>query len=293
MLKLASKTSGTFLLLLIGSCFSVYAQESNQAKVNAGDTAQQLPKWELALGAGAVSLPFYPGSASSRAFVFPAVIPLYRGKYLKLDDDGLRGELYDSDRFDLDFSVDFNIAVDSDDVEERLGMPDLNNIVQVGPSLEWVLKKYDNDEWLFKLGLRAAFAVDGVDINDTGFTTNPQITWYRGFDAWQRDWRFGVTGGLLFGSEKYHDFYYQVDPEFITAERRQFDAGGGFSGFRGIATLVSRNPTSWIAFFARYENYSGASYEDSDLLSASDGFTVGFVYSRFLFRSKTLVNAER
>jgi MipA family protein len=308
MLNLISKSLVTSLLILISVCFSflvqgiftqeVFAQESNEPAADTaantdGQNTLQLPKWELALGAGAVSLPYYPGSASSRTFVFPAVVPLYRGKYLKLDDDGLRGELYDSDRFDLDFSVDFNFAVDSDDVEERLGMPDLDHIVQVGPSLEWMLKKYDNNEWLFKLGLRAAIAVDGVDFNTTGFTANPQLTWYRKFDAWKRSWRLGITGGLLFGTEKYHDFYYQVDSEFSTAARRQFDAGVGFSGFRGIASMVSRSPKSWIALFARYENYSGASYEDSDLLGSSDGLTVGFVYSRFLFRSKTLVNAER
>ena len=307
MLKLISKTL-VRLLLSISVCFSflvqgffaqeVFAEESAETESNSATTAggqniQQLPKWELALGAGAVSFPYYPGSASSRTFVFPAVVPLYRGKYLKLDDDGLRGELYDSDRFDLDFSVDFNLAVDSEDVEERLGMPDLDHIVQVGPSLEWMLKKYDNDEWLFKLGLRAAVAVDGFDFNATGYTANPQLTWYRNFDAWNRSWRLGVTGGLLFGSENYHDFYYQVDQEFSTAGRRQFDASGGFSGFRSIATMVSRNPKSWMALFARYENYSGASYEDSDLLGASDGLTIGFVYSRFLSRSKTLVNAER
>ena len=299
MFDFKSKTA-VFLIFLAtcGYCFPVHAQDTAQGGLTTDNAdlpegTQQLPKWELALGIGATRLPHYPGSASARNFVFPAVIPLYRGEYLKFDDDGLRGEIYKSDRFDLDFSVDFNLAVDSSDVEERLGMPDLDNIIQIGPSLEWILKNDDNDQWLLKLGLRAAVAVDGADLNSTGFTANPQLTWYRKFEALQRDWRLGVTGGLLFGTEKYHDFYYQVSPEFVTAQRTQYDASGGYGGFRGITTLVSRSKKSWIALFARYENYSGAINEDSDLLPSSDGLTFGFVYSRFLFRSKTLVTAER
>ncbi|MBT5031269.1 MAG: MipA/OmpV family protein [Proteobacteria bacterium] len=299
MIDFKSNTA-VFILLLAtyGHCFPAHAQDASQGESTTDKSAlpggtQQLPKWELALGIGATRLPHYPGSASSRNFLFPAVIPLYRGEYLKFDDDGLRGEIYKSDRFYLDFSVDFNLAVDSSDVEERLGMPDLDNIIQLGPSLEWMLKNDDNDQWLLKLGLRAAIAVDGVDLNSTGFTANPQLTWYRKFEAGQRDWRLGVTGGLLFGTENYHDFYYQVSPEFVTAQRAQYDASGGYGGFRGITTLVSRNEKSWIALFARYENYSGAINKGSDLLPSSDGLTFGFVYSRFLFRSKTLVNAER
>jgi len=144
---------------------------------------------------------------------------------------------------------------------------------------------------LLNLPVRSVFAVDS-SADQLGWTASPHLTFYKGVDVFGRSWRLGLSAGLEFGTEKFHDFYYQVAPEFATDTRPAFDAGGGFGGTRFIGTFVSRSEKSWMSFFVRYDRLDGADFEDSPLVERNDGLTFGFIYSRFIFRSKQTVEAK-
>ena len=140
-----------------------------------GSTAiaeEKLPLFELALGPGALYQNYYPGTKDTRKFGFPAIIPVYRGKTLKSDEQGARAQLFKDDRYKLDLSVDFNLAIDSEDVALRQGMPDIDSVLQIGPSLQITLDKSDNSEWMARIPLRAAFTV-GDEVEDAGFIFSP------------------------------------------------------------------------------------------------------------------------
>lgn len=256
--------------------------------------AADLPLWEIAVGAGVLQIPEYRGSDDKRTVPFPFVLPLYRGKRLRIDDEGIRGVLYDTTRVDLDFSIDANPDVDSDDSNAREGMPDLDPTLHLGPSLEVRLWTDIASRRALNLNLplRAVFEVDFSNIDHVGFTGSPHLTFYKGLDLFGREWRLGLSGGLEFGTEKLHDFYYGVDPEFVTPTRREFDAKGGYAGTRFVGTFVSRSEGSWISLFVRYDRFDGAIFEDSPLVERSDGLTFGFIYSRFLARSKRRVQVD-
>ncbi len=271
-----------FLVILISGVFSAHAVR-----------AEKLPLWEVALGGGALRVPEYRGSEDDRDLVFPFIYPVYRGKFLQVDDRGIRGVFYDTDRLELDFSVDANTSVNSDDAGARAGMPDLDPTLQIGPLLQVRLWKdlTARRTLLLNLPLRSVFSV-GSSLEQQGWSASPHLTFYQGLDFLGRSWRLGLSGGLEFGTEKLHDYYYQVTPNFAADARPAFDAGGGFGGTRFIGTLVSRSNKSWLSLFARYDRLDGATFEDSPLVQRNGGLTFGFVYARFIARSKRMVEIK-
>ncbi len=281
-----------FLFTLV-ICQGVHADgsENNNAnvkQVNAPNDDKELPLWELGLGVGGLHQPYYVGTEQTRTFAFPVPVPVYRGDVLKSDDDGMRAELIKNSRFKLDLSLDFNLAVDSDDVDLRTGMNDIGSLLQVGPSLQFKIADNDDHQWLFNLPLRANLEFqDGID--SAGYTFAPNLTYFNYFSWSGKPWRAGVALGPQFGSKDYQNTYYGVASEFATEARPEFSADSGYSGSRLLLSLRSKDKDRLWVWFLRYENISGASFEDSPLVETSRGLSVGVIYSRFLFKSKKTV----
>jgi outer membrane scaffolding protein for murein synthesis (MipA/OmpV family) len=255
--------------------------------------AEELPLWELAVGGGALQVPEYRGSDDNRQIAFPFIYPVYRGNFLRIDDRGVRGVFYGSERIELDISADANTSVDSDGASARAGMPDLDPTLQLGPILQVRLWPDRPTRQVLSLNLpvRSVFAI-GDSVEQVGWTASPHLTFYQRVDLFDRRWRLGLTAGLEFGDDEFHDYYYRVNPEFATDTRPAYDADGGFGGTRFIASFVSRGKKSWMSFFARYDRLGGATFDDSPLVERNDGLTFGFIYARFIARSKRLVEVK-
>ena len=248
------------------------------------------PLWELAIGGGAMQIPDYRGAADRRGYVFPFVYPVYRGNFLRVDNEGVRGILYESRRLELDFSADGAIPVSSEKIEVRDGMPDLDPIIQFGPSLLYGIweDRQAARSLVLNLPVRGVFAIDsGVD--QIGYTFSPHATFYQNFYLVDRTWRLGLSAGLEFGSDEYHDYLYGVDETFMTATRPAFDADGGYAGTRFIATMQGRTRKTWVSFFARYDRVDNAVFADSPLVVKNGGLTAGFVITWFIAQSKKMV----
>jgi outer membrane scaffolding protein for murein synthesis (MipA/OmpV family) len=254
---------------------------------------EELPLWELGLGVGGLHQPYYVGTKENRTFGFPAPVPVYRGKFVKSDDEGVRAELFNSERLKLEFSLDFNLAVDSDDVDLRAGMPDIDSRLQIGPSLEVKLAKTDHSQWQLNFPIRASIGIGSDGLDESGFTFAPNVTYFRDFDWSGTPWRAGVALGPQFGSRDYQNLYYGVDQAFSTDTREAYDADSGYSGSRLLMTLRSQNRERLWVWFVRYENISGASFEDSPLVETNHGLSVGLIFSKFLFKSKQTVRRKK
>ncbi len=252
-------------------------------------TQESLPLWELGLGIGGLHQPYYVGTKEMRTFAFPVPVPVYRGDILKSDDDGFRAELIKDKRYKLDLSLDFNLAVESDDVDLRNGMDDIGSLLQIGPSLQFKLHGSERDEWLLNLPVRANLEFDG-GIDGAGYTFAPNLTYFNYFSWGGKPWRAGMAIGPQFGSTEYQNTYYGVEPEFATLDRPEFSADSGYSGSRLLLSLRSKDKDRLWVWFLRYEDISGASFEDSPLVETSNGLSVGVIYSRFLFKSKKTVS---
>jgi outer membrane scaffolding protein for murein synthesis (MipA/OmpV family) len=299
--------SASLMTGLIFSPMLVSAQESQQAdtakvksvkdsqnnSVEDSQNYEELPLWELGLGIGGLHQPYYVGTKQNRTFAFPAPMPIYRGKVIKSDDEGVRAELFNSENFKLEFSLDFNLAVDSDDVDLRIGMPDIDSRLQIGPSLEVKLAHSDHSQWQLNFPIRASIGIGDDGLDESGVTFAPNVTYFRDFDWSGTPWRAGVALGPQFGSRDYQNLYYGVDQAFATDTREAYSADSGYSGSRLLMTLRSQNRQRLWVWFVRYENISGATFEDSPLVETNDGLSVGLIFSKFLFKSKETVRRKK
>jgi len=250
------------------------------------------PQWELGIGLTPIYSPDYRGSDQSRAYVVPLPYLVYHGDIIRYDRRGLYGRLVDTERVRLDLSFDAGVPVDSSKNDARQGMPDLDPVFEVGPSLEICLWNQCDAERgaQLRLPVRAVYSTDFSSTDSRGGTFYPHVN----FDIKRlgpgRNWNFSVSGGALFASERYHDFYYQVDPAFATAARPAYDAKRGYSGARVMLTFSRRFRNFWIGGFARYDDLSGTVFEDSPLVRVHHSFMAGIGLAWVLAESKEFVD---
>jgi outer membrane scaffolding protein for murein synthesis (MipA/OmpV family) len=271
------------LFLIVLSVVIVLVAQSAQA--------QELPLWEAGAGLTGLSLPEYRGADHQRSLLLPLPYLVYRGRLLKVDRKGINSLLFESDRLRLNMSFDAGAPVRSSGNNARTGMSDLDPTIQMGPSLEVCLvHDCTGDRALqFRLPVRLVYAVQFLRMHGSGLVVNPQLS----FDmknAGQEGWNFGAAMGPLFATEKYHDYYYEVAPQFaVSGIRPAYDARGGYSGALAILSLSKRFDRFWFGSFFRYDNLSGAVFESSPLVKARHSYMGGFGFAWVFGRSKTLV----
>ena len=251
-------------LLLIGASNISNAQED----IN--------KKWELGLGIGAVAGPDYRGSDEYRTFVSPIPYVVYRGKIIRTDRDGIRGNFLRTDQYEFTFSASAAITPEADQNEMREGMPKLGSTLEIGPSFNINLTGEDFSRgWHLQLPWRAVFSIDADETGYIGSIFQPQFVYRDKFHQWTLTYRAGIT----YASDTYHDYYYNVDPQYVTASRNYFNADGGYSGWNNHVAL-SRSFNyggikTRLALFIRYDNISGTSFYKSSLVETNDSYRGG------------------
>src|SRR3569623_1251868 len=101
--------------------------------------AETRPVWELGLGLGVLSVPYNRGADEGRSYLNPVPYIIYRSRYMQVDEEGLRGKLFRSDRLLLDVSVAGGVPVPENSDGPRAGMAKLSPTVEIGPQLEYEL----------------------------------------------------------------------------------------------------------------------------------------------------------
>lgn len=254
--------------IILTKSFILFAEENIQA-----DKA----KWELGLGAGGLSMPHYRGSDQRADYVAPIPYIRYNGKRLKIDKEGGRFYFYNSEGVKVDVSLAFAVQVDSEDNRAREGMTDLGNIIEVGPRI--LVNLYEsadkNLRLRFAAPLRTAYATDLEHTENIGLVFAPYLQ-LRYFTS---GWESSVSLGPMWADEEYHDYFYEVAPQYETASRSSYDAKDGYSGSRLTFTLSKRFNKLYFGLFARYDDLSGASFMDSPLVKQEDSFMVGAALS--------------
>lgn len=255
--------------------------------------AEQAPLWEAGAGVAALTLPAYRGSDVSHDLVLPVPYFTYHGDFLKADKRGVRGQLFESDRIDLNISVSASPPTTDDDVPLRAGMPDLKPTVEIGPQLDITLWDGNADIAFLKLRLplRQAFTV-ASDPRDAGVIFTPNL------NADIRDvfglpgWTLGIVAGPVFATERQHAYFYAVDSRYATATRPAYAARGGYGGAQLLLSLSKRFDKLWIGAYLREDTLHGAAFADSPLVARNHYFSAGMAVSWILARSETLVDID-
>ena len=254
--------------------------------------ARDEPLWELGVGVAGATFPAYRGSQRQRSFVLPIPYVVYRGDRLRVGRDGARGLLAQTPEYEVDFSVDGAIPVDSTDEGPRAGMEELDPVVEMGPSLVIKLEQTATGRWSFRLPLRAAVAVgnDPLSTSQVGWTLHPSLD----LDAPKLvgDWDFRFNAGPRFASRAYHAYYYEVASEYATPERPAYRAAAGYSGLAFHVSAARRFERFWVGAFLRYDNLAGTAFEDSPLVETTHAVSGGIGISWIFGESARRVEVE-
>jgi outer membrane protein len=239
------------------------------------------PVWEVGGFVAAFSSPEYPAAGQRQTNVLPAPYFIYRGETLRIGEGSIaRAVAIDESWYELDLSLAGSFNANSEDNEARAGMPDLDYIFELGPQLKLRLSKFEfeqhgNAELFLNLQARAVFSTDFSGINNRGYVFQPVLS-YR-----QRGWlseKTALSFSLLptWATEKLHDYFYQIESDFVTNQRPAYNAKGGYLG-TDLSIGLSFNATEDIRIFtfARVSLHSGSANEESPLFREKSTFSYG------------------
>ena len=223
-----------------------------------------LPKWEIGVGGAHFNIPQYIGSDERTKSSFPIPYVVYRGESLQISRESMSGRYFIRADLVLDFSGDFSLPVDSDDNDARSGMPDIDFLGEVGPSLRYIfLRNTENHRTLsIELPLRAVLQTNLRHISFEGWRVNPRLRYKEYFGPWQ----LSMWGGVYWNDHRYNSLLYGVDQEFATAQRPAYEAAGGYGGWAASLGLSYRRGAWWAGGFIRLYDIQNADFTESPLV---------------------------
>ena len=253
--------------------------------------AEQKPLWEAGLGIGAVTFPDYRGSDRTQTYILPVPYFVYRGEFLKADRNGVRGRFFDSDRVELNVTMNASAPVDSTDNPARQGMPNLKPTVEIGPSLDLTLwRATDRRAKLdFRLPLVTGVTIEGSP-QSTGWQFSPRLNLDLQDPAGMGGWNLGLVAGPLFGDRKLHQYFYSVARQYATPERHAYEARRGYAGAQFLVAVSKRFPSYWVGGFLRYDTLSGAVFADSPLVKRNSYVAGGIAMAWVIGESSRVVD---
>jgi MipA family protein len=250
--------------------------------------AKEEPLWEFGLGLGAIAFEDYRGSDTVHAYPVPVPYVIYNGKFLKADREGVRGTLFNQDKFEINLSVNLTTPVRND--SERSGMPDLKSTVELGPSFD--IHLFRSEDAKFKLDLRmplrAAATIEGSP-QVIGWTFTPRFNLDIADLEGLKGWNLGFLAGPLFADRRYNQYFYSVASQYATLSRPEYQASGGYAGTQSIVALSKRYPKFWAGAYMRYDTLAGAVFVDSPLVQRRSYWSAGFGFAWMLRRSSSMV----
>jgi len=283
--------STPFLLVLFTLPLSanLLAVESEESEL------QRYPLYEMGAGLLSVSFPDYPGASHNRQVSFPFPSLSYRGDILRSKaDEGVRGRFINRRYVELDFSADGSLASDIKDNKVREGMPDLDTVLEIGPILIFHLKQATLSNQLqvdFHLPLRYVFSTDLSSVRQLGVTINPFLK-LKVKNLFHHEDLLQFTIGMKYASEGLQDYYYEVAPQYQTAQRPAFDAQPGLME-QSMSLLIFQPITLkkglWIFGGLIRGNFKHVVNRDSTLLAKdiNTSLALGIYYN--FYRSSSYV----
>ena len=253
------------------------------------DAPGQLPSsssLELGIGVGSVRYPDYPGAIETRSLTLPFPYVVLHNPHLNVENNRVRGIVLASSDWSLDVDFSGQPYVESDRTRERLGMPDLNWLGQVGPALRYLAWEDEGEttELDAVIPLRVAVGAQGLTLTRRGWVFAPRLEldhdMQEGSD--HLDWDVDLTA--VFDDRGYNQYYYSVAPQFATATRPTYAAPGGYAGYRAELGFSLHRGDLVYGAFVNYTNLKGAAFLDSPLVGRSDGVSFGVSLSWILQR---------
>jgi outer membrane protein len=275
-------------LTLLGLCLGFLVFQANSQTI--GTEKSERPLYEVGVGAAALSLPDYPGSDRSRLRTIALPYSIYRGRFLRADEDGgLRGRFFDHERWDLDFSAGAGFPASSRENRAREDMPDLDWIGRLGPRLRYrFLKREVRDQFRFDLPLQAVFSTDFTRVDGRGFVALPSLQYiYHGLLTGRL--RLVATTRAVLSARPLMDYFYTVQTRYANESRPAYSAREGLIEFRHtIGAVWTISPQYILAASFGLNDLSMARNKESPLLrtETTTVVAVGLIWRIFASSDK-------
>jgi len=263
------------------------APSANPAPLAPSATSDR-PLWEAGFAGLVSNGPDYPAAGTRRTRGIVAPVIIYRGSWLKADDDGVRSVVLQDGNLTLDLSA--SAAFNARSNGARAGMPDLDYLFQLGPQAVYRVNLDGGQTVSAHTKFRGVASTDFKNLNGRGWVAEQEFRWAR--RGWP-DAASQVTAGAQFfwASEKLHDYFYQVDPTQVTAVRPAYDAEAGYFGSALRAGYARRiSPTLTATAGVTLNLYGGAANRDSPLFQKSTTSSVLLALIWMPWKSDTLVS---
>jgi outer membrane scaffolding protein for murein synthesis (MipA/OmpV family) len=255
--------------------------------------AASRPLWEIGAGLSVLSLPDYRGSSVTSVHVLPVPYLVYRGEYLKADQGGLRGLLFDSEWLELNLSLNGTLPTNSGDNPARQGMDELKPTGELGPTADFHLwRSADRKTKLdFRLPVRTSITVES-EPKQIGWLFSPNLILDVRDPTGLAGWNLSLQAGPYFNDSEYNAYFYSVSAAEATADRPAYAASGGYSGSQAMFILTKRFPRYWVGGFIRYDLLTGAVIEDSPLVERNHALSAGIAASWVFGKSSRRVEVD-
>lgn len=246
------------------------------------------PLWEAGLFAAGGWVADYPASGEGRWRGLPVPYVIYRGEVIRIGDQGaIRARrTFMDDRLELDIGLGGAFDVDSDDNDARQGMPDLDFLFELGPSVEYRFLPADSPVQVeASLEVRAVFSTDFGGVDHEGYVINPQISYFNRSVGGSPVSLF-LAAGPIWGLDGVNDYFYTVAPQFARPGRSAYQADEGYIGTEFTLGLSYRVTDRLRAFAGGQIGYFGGSAnEDSPLFEEEVNYSVGFGLNWTIYES--------
>ncbi len=276
--KLNLFLSPTLILFL----FFLTSTPKSKAQVSQNTLSDSQPQYELGAGALLLNIPDYPGSSNNRFRMIPFPFYIYRGEYLRSDDEGSRARLFSSKNHEFGLSFSFNFPVRSNNNIARAGMPDLDSLIAVGPRILFrLLDKKSNHKLNFTIAARANYSSNFKSrFRAEGMSFEPRFNhWYR----WEEQKITVFSGfGFEFGSVEINRFFYDVPFEFTNPQRSIYSSKSGLieaSASFGIG--ASLTPSVFLFAATSLRNLDWAANHESPLVETrnNQAYILGLIWT--------------
>ena len=238
-----------------------------------------MPKSQLSYGAGTLTFVanHYRGSDQTKTYVLPLPFIRYRSKTIEADNSMVRGTFFDSDFFQLKLSFMLGLAVESQENTARAGMSNLDWTIEAGPMA--IIKLWTSSDktqsLTIEVPIRQILATDLTYLTPQGIFAVP----YLNYIVRPSPFTYNIGGefslAAMYGSAKFHDYFYGVSPQFVTPTRELYKAKAGYSGFQATLILNYQYKDLVLIPFARYDNLSSVAFRDSPLFLKNEYFVAG------------------
>jgi outer membrane scaffolding protein for murein synthesis (MipA/OmpV family) len=275
-MKKTAPFAGLAALLLAAAALSggaAWAENATAtAPVEEAPGARQ-PLWEVGIAGAVGSVADYPASDRYRVRVVPFPYFVYRGAFLRSDENGTRVRTQVRSNVELDISGGASFATHSNDSGPRAGMPDLDYLLELGPNLKiTVARPAPGTSLRLDLPLRAVFSF-GNHWGYQGLVFNPNVGVYER-SLFGSPWHGYAALGPEFTTARFQKYFYEVDPPYALPDRPAYDAHGGYFGTRLELGASRKLGKDFRVFgYGRIEDFSGARNDDSPLYKSHWGYT--------------------